>query len=148
MNQCLSCSKPCTETSVFCEECRSSLLHRVQYKPTVDQAVQPRVAKTVGGVRIAEEIAQADTLEHEKFTPVLSPTPRRRRGTVPGRRRNVLFALSILFVLTLLLNGVLLFIASHQSPQHNTAVSSSIVKISSTTATSVRATASPDTRTR
>src|SRR5712692_9807182 len=148
MNQCLSCSKPCTETSAFCEECRSSLLHRVQYKATVDRVVQPQVAKNASSVHFPEENTQAATFEHEKFIPASPSTHRHRRGNVSGRRRKIFIVLSIVFVLTFLVNGVLLFIASHQLTHSSTAVpavSSSIVKVSSTITTpvSVRATASP-----
>src|SRR5579859_7142849 len=36
VHQCLNCSKPCVETTIFCDECRASLLKR-QQPPGVKQ---------------------------------------------------------------------------------------------------------------
>ncbi len=50
MHQCLNCSKPCSETTIFCDECRDSLLNRLQPSGTEQAKRIIRPAKVRKGL--------------------------------------------------------------------------------------------------
>lgn len=98
MHQCLNCSKPCGATTIFCDECRTSLLKR-QQPPGAEQAEiyeQPVVPLIGQGIDISGE---------NLATP---PSTRSFKSPYKTRSRTLLPLFIILGAISLVTGGILL----------------------------------------
>src|SRR5205807_1214947 len=91
MHQCLYCNKPCIETTIFCDECRISLLKRqhpaglAQSERTTQPARdfdQPTTPFTVNGVDASGE-KPATPLSTLSYRSTCKPFPARPRAMLP-----------------------------------------------------------------
>lgn len=97
MNKCLYCSKPCGTTTIFCAECRASLLKRQHSQGTLEQA----------------------------SSSALTQAPRARRIAIPTQARKVLIVLVIVGTIVLLVEGILL-LTTYALQQHSAPSSSTV----------------------
>jgi hypothetical protein len=129
MNQCLYCSKQCTATSIFCDECKASLLRR--HHPLDELLSQARPSAAVAPAQAGAETPLSSgkgavgVLETHVLSPIIastrqpavSSTPLPRRRPLPRRMRIALIVFTIVGALSLITDGVLLVlnIARHHS---------------------------------
>jgi|SRR5947209_15304940 len=131
MNQCLYCSKSCTATSIFCDECKASLLRRhhpldellPQSRPSPASAPEQADAEAAissgkGAVGVLEAKVLSPIIVSTKPTAVSSTpqTPLLLRP-LPRCVRIALIVFTVVGTLSLITDGVLLMlnIARHHS---------------------------------
>lgn len=98
MHQCLNCSKPCGATTIFCDECRTSLLKRQQpsgaeQAKIYEQPVVPHIGQNV------------DISREKLATP---PSTRSFKSPYKTRSRTLLPVFIILGAISLVTGGILL----------------------------------------
>src|SRR6266851_1931499 len=108
MNHCLYCSKPCFESTIFCDDCRASLLKRQHTSGAVPagHAAQPAWVYEQSATPLTEHGVKAS---REKPATPLSPLPYQSPCTpLPARPRPLLPVFIMLGAIALITGGILL----------------------------------------
>jgi Viral BACON domain len=123
MNRCLKCGRPCTRASIFCHECKTSLLSSLPDMELAASSPSP-VAQESANQRASISSTLVEPLTENLAMPSLSlsamtaPRPRRHRLVMPVGVRVVLIVLVVVGIISCILASVFL---TAKLPQHQTA---------------------------